>query len=69
MSTEQRTERQRHEHEIANLLSIALANVEAMVDGALGTTPERLENVCQALRDAREHLDKLQDEDKDESVL
>jgi hypothetical protein len=49
----------RHKHEIGNLLSIALANVEAMVDGALGATPERLENVCQALRDAREHLDKL----------
>jgi hypothetical protein len=58
----QRTGRRRHAHEVANLLSIALANVEAMVDGALGTTPERLENVCQALRDAREHLDKLYDQ-------
>ena len=55
----QPTTRQHDAHEIANLLSIALANVEAMVDGALDATPERLENVCQALRDAREHLNKL----------
>ncbi|MBV8152853.1 MAG: hypothetical protein JO029_06295 [Candidatus Eremiobacteraeota bacterium] len=40
-------------HDLANLLSIALANVEAMIDGALEPTPERLENVRKALCDAR----------------
>jgi hypothetical protein len=61
-----RQARRRQVHEIANQLAIAMANVEAMIDGTLGTTPERLENVCQALRDAQERLNKLRD---GESVL
>ena len=39
-------------HELGNLLSIALANVEAMLDGIAPPTPERLESVADALRRA-----------------
>jgi len=46
-------------HELANLLSIALANVESMLDGALEPTPERLTNVARALRDAGKMLAEL----------
>ena len=39
-------------HEIANLVSIALANLEAIVDGALDGSPQRYDNICEALRAA-----------------
>ena len=39
-------------HELGNLLAIALANVEAMIDGLVEATPERLESVAEALRQA-----------------
>jgi hypothetical protein len=37
-------------HEIGNLLSIALANVEGMIDGLVAPTASRLESVADALR-------------------
>lgn len=43
-------------HELGNLLAVALANVEAMVDGLVAPTPERLEAVAEALRSARDML-------------
>jgi len=39
-------------HELGNFLAIALANVEAMVDGLADPTPARLKNVADALRRA-----------------
>jgi hypothetical protein len=39
-------------HELGNLLSIALANVEAMIDGLVAPTTSRLESVADALRKA-----------------
>lgn len=39
-------------HEIRNQLAVALANVEAFRDGVLFPSPERLDAVLQALRDA-----------------
>lgn len=39
-------------HELGNLLAIALANVEAMIDGLAEPTPSRLESVADALRRA-----------------
>ena len=39
-------------HELGNLLSIALANVEGMIDGLVAPTPSRLESVADALRRA-----------------
>ncbi len=43
-------------HEIGNLLGIALANVEGMLDGLVEATPPRLEAVADALRRARDLL-------------
>ncbi len=43
-------------HELGNLLAVALANVEGMVDGLVAATPERLEAVAEALRGARDVL-------------
>jgi hypothetical protein len=40
-------------HELGNLLAIALANVEGMIDGLAQPTSERLEAVADALRRAR----------------
>jgi hypothetical protein len=39
-------------HELGNLLAIALANVEGMIDGLVEPTPSRLEAVADALRRA-----------------
>ena len=39
-------------HELGNLLSIALANVEGMIDGLVAPTTSRLESVADALRRA-----------------
>lgn len=44
-------------HEIGNALSIALANIEGMIDGVLDLTPERLEGIHQALSGIGAHLD------------
>ncbi|MGA9944064.1 MAG: hypothetical protein WBE79_03670 [Candidatus Cybelea sp.] len=46
-------------HELGNLLAVALANIEGMIDGLVTATPARLEGVADALRRARELL--LQD--------
>jgi malonyl CoA-acyl carrier protein transacylase len=43
-------------HELGNLLSIALANVEGMADGLVSPTPARLEALADALRRARDLL-------------
>jgi hypothetical protein len=39
-------------HELGNLLAVALANVEGMIDGLVEPTPARLESVANALRRA-----------------
>jgi hypothetical protein len=39
-------------HELGNLLAVALANVEGMIDGLVDPTPARLESVADALRRA-----------------
>jgi hypothetical protein len=39
-------------HELGNALSIAQANLEAMVDGVLEITPERLHGIRESLRTA-----------------
>ena len=41
-------------HELSNLLSLALANVEAMIDGLMPPTASRLEAIADALRRAEE---------------
>jgi len=46
-------------HELGNMLTIAQANVEGMLDGVVGTTPERLSNVRDALESAAEPLQEL----------
>jgi len=45
-------------HELRNLLAVALANVEAMLDGLVGATPARLESLADALRRARDLLER-----------
>jgi hypothetical protein len=50
----QRQERIRHD--LGNLLGIALANVEAMIDGIAPPTTARLETIANSLRRAREAL-------------
>lgn len=39
-------------HELGNLLAVALANVEGMIDGLVDATPARLESVADSLRRA-----------------
>jgi hypothetical protein len=56
----QRQERIRHD--LGNLLGIALANVEAMIDGIAPPTTVRLEAVANSLRRAREALLELQED-------
>lgn len=46
-------------HELGNAIAIARANVEAMIDGVMDVTPDRLRNVAGALRSASEHLEEL----------
>jgi hypothetical protein len=43
-------------HELGNLLAIALANAEGLSDGLLAPTPSRLEAIADALRRARDLL-------------
>ena len=40
-------------HELGNLLAVALANVEGMIDGLVEPSPSKLEAVADALRRAR----------------
>ena len=44
-------------HELNNLLSVALANVEAMIDGVIDASTERLEAIADSLRRAAELLE------------
>lgn len=44
-------------HELANFIAIALANAEAMLDGTFEPTPQRLGNVCAAMRAAAKLLE------------
>ena len=46
-------------HELRNLLGIALANIEGMIDGLVPATPTRLEAVADALRRAAALADPL----------
>ena len=46
-------------HDVGNSLSVARANVEAMIDGVMDVTPERLRNVADALKKAGEGLEQL----------
>lgn len=39
-------------HQVANLVAVALANLEAIADGALDPSSRRYANVCEALRAA-----------------
>ena len=48
-------------HELMNLLSIALANVEALIDGIAPPTAARLEAIAEALRCAAELLQRERD--------
>lgn len=43
-------------HDLGNLLAIATASVEAMVDGVAPITSDRLERVCEVLSNARDLL-------------
>ena len=43
-------------HELGNLLSVALANLEGMADGLVEPTQSRLESLADALRRARDLL-------------
>lgn len=45
-------------HELGNLLAIALANVEGMLDGLVEPTPAKLESLADALRRARDVLER-----------
>jgi hypothetical protein len=49
-------------HELSNLLSVALANVEGMIDGLMPPTASRLEAVAEALRRAGSLLQKERDD-------
>jgi hypothetical protein len=44
-------------YEFRNQISIVLANVEGMIDGLVSATPQRLEAVADALREARRLLE------------
>ena len=46
-------------HDLGNLLGVALANVEGMIDGIVPATPERLEAVAASLRRAGDLLKAL----------
>lgn len=65
MNDQIRRERDRAEmqalarHELGNALSIAQANVEAMIDGVLDTTTERLSGISEALQTCGMLLDNL----------
>jgi hypothetical protein len=37
-------------HDLGNLLGVALANVEGMIDGIVPTTKDRLEIIAESLR-------------------
>ncbi len=41
-------------HELGNLLAVALANVEGMLDGLVEPSPPKLEALADALRRARD---------------
>ncbi|HEY1866786.1 MAG TPA: hypothetical protein VGG70_00725 [Candidatus Cybelea sp.] len=43
-------------HQLGNLLAVALANVEGMIDGLVEPTPARLESLADALRRASDLL-------------
>ena len=50
-------------HDLANAVSIALANVEGMADGIVQTTPARLEAIAESLRRARDLIEQLRARD------
>jgi len=56
---EQRERAESVRHEIGNMLTIAQANLEAMLDGVVEPTLDRLEGVRDALASASEQLKEL----------
>ncbi len=52
-------------HDLGNLLGVALANVEGMIDGIVPTTKERLEVVADSLRRSAELVARLRNDGKD----
>ncbi len=56
---EQRRALQTVRHEVGNMLTIAQANVEGMLDGVVEPTLERLEGIRDALQSASERLKEL----------
>lgn len=50
-------------HDLANAVTIALANVEGMSDGIVQPTPQRLEAVAESLRRARDLIAQLRARD------
>lgn len=54
----------RIKHDLANAVSIVLANLEAMTDGIVSATPERLEALAQSLRHAQTLIAKLPSQDE-----
>lgn len=50
--TSKQVEQERRLHDLRNLLSIALANLEAIVDGVVAPAPARLDATATALRRA-----------------
>lgn len=46
-------------HEIGNLLTVAQANLEGMIDGVVEPTLDRLESIRDALAAGVEHLKEL----------
>lgn len=53
-------------HDLANALTIGLANLEGMIDGAVPVTQARLDNVCDALRRGGTLVDRLRDHERGE---
>ena len=61
-------ERSVKRHELANLVAIALANLEAIGDGTLAGTPQRIDNICGALRAAGRLLEEMRESSADDAT-
>ena len=52
-------------HDLGNLLGVALANVEGMIDGIVPTTKDRLEVIAESLRRSAALVASLRDDGRD----
>lgn len=52
-------------HDLGNLLGVALANVEGMIDGIVPTTKERLEVIAESLRRSAALVASLRNDSED----